>query len=172
MRVQLATLFAIVTMVVTARAEEFGQRTTPAPKPLQVVDLRCEYQVNPLGIDVQHPRLNWRLKSDLRGQQQLAYRILVASSIELLESGEVDLWDSGRIQSSRTIHVSYEGRSLGSAATMLLEGRGVACPWWRCGGPERDGLVGNGDYRSGPMAGGSGSTTGERFRTTTPSISK
>ena len=115
MRIHLATLLAIVTTVVTARAEECRQRTTSAPKPLQVVDLRCEYRVNPLGIDVQHPRLSWRLQSDLRGQQQLAYRILVASSIELLESNEVDLWDSGRIESSRTIHVSYEGRPLGSA---------------------------------------------------------
>jgi len=45
---------------------------------LRVDDLRCEYLVNPLGIDVTRPRLSWKLESidaKARGQGQTAYRI-------------------------------------------------------------------------------------------------
>src|SRR3989304_3046955 len=49
--------------------------------PLSPTDLRCEYLVNPLGIDVVRPRLSWRLESakpDARGQRQAAYQVLAA----------------------------------------------------------------------------------------------
>jgi len=42
--------------------------------------LRCEYLVNPNGIDVGKPRLSWILDSDGRGQKQSAYQIIVADS--------------------------------------------------------------------------------------------
>ena len=35
---------------------------------LSVQRLRCEYQNDPLGIDVTKPRLNWIVQSDERGQ--------------------------------------------------------------------------------------------------------
>ena len=47
---------------------------------LSVSDPRCEYRVNPLGIDASQPRLGWRLASDVRAQRQAAYQILVGSS--------------------------------------------------------------------------------------------
>ena len=31
---------------------------------LSVTDLRCEYRTNPLGIDLEQPRLSWILKSE------------------------------------------------------------------------------------------------------------
>ncbi len=42
--------------------------------------LRCEYLINPLGIDAARPHLGWILASHERGQKQTAYQILVASS--------------------------------------------------------------------------------------------
>ena len=42
-------------------------------------NLRCEYLVNPLGIDAGSPRLSWVLSSRQRGESQTAYQILVAS---------------------------------------------------------------------------------------------
>ena len=44
--------------------------------------LNCEYAVDPVGIDVRHPRFSWLLRSDERSQMQSAYRIWVASSKE------------------------------------------------------------------------------------------
>jgi alpha-L-rhamnosidase len=77
-------------------------------------DLRCEYQTNPLGIDVEKPRLSWHIESDVRGQSQAAYQILVASSVEQLEQNQGDLWDTGRVDSDETLHIEYEGEPLES----------------------------------------------------------
>ena len=91
-----------------------------APGGAAVVDLRCEYRTNPLGIDTLRPRLFWRLESDERGQRQMAYRVLVASAADLLAADGGDLWDSGRVESDETIQVEYAGRPLAS---------GQACFW-------------------------------------------
>jgi alpha-L-rhamnosidase len=79
--------------------------------------LRCEYLVDPLGIDEPRPRLSWRLESKRRGTWQGAYRVLVASSPDLLVKegeGAGDLWDSGQIQSDQSTHVAYGGKVLSS----------------------------------------------------------
>jgi alpha-L-rhamnosidase len=38
----------------------------------EVKNLRCEYQVNPIGIDVTSPRLSWNILSSDRGDYQQA----------------------------------------------------------------------------------------------------
>jgi len=76
--------------------------------------LRCEYLVNPLGIDELSPRLSWLLESGRRGARQVAYRVRVASSASPLAAGATDLWDSGRVESAQTAHVVYAGRPLRS----------------------------------------------------------
>ena len=48
--------------------------------PIRVARIRTEYRTNPVGIDVKQPRFDWWLASDLRGQKQTAYQILVATS--------------------------------------------------------------------------------------------
>ncbi len=81
---------------------------------LEPQDLRCEYLVNPLGIDVVEPRLSWTLQSGQRGQTQTAYRILVASSPKLLDKDTGDLWDSGKVVSDQSNQIAYAGRPLES----------------------------------------------------------
>jgi len=83
-------------------------------KLLQVADLRCEYRDQPLGIDHPAPRLSWILNSEIRGQKQIAYRILVAGSMKALQDGNGDLWDSGKVVSARSLSVVYAGRKLRS----------------------------------------------------------
>lgn len=81
---------------------------------LRVVYLRCEYLVNPLGIDERSPRLSWQLESSRRSARQVAYRLRVASSPELLANGKADFLDTGRIDSNQTAHIAYAGRPLRS----------------------------------------------------------
>ena len=81
---------------------------------ITAMDLRCEYVARPMGIDIPQPRLSWTLWSDERGQRQTAYRILVASTPELLEQDRADLWDTGKVGSDRTCHVAYGGKPLRS----------------------------------------------------------
>ena len=76
--------------------------------------LRCEYRLNPLGIDVPRPRLSWILESNRRGQMQTAYQVLAATSEENLKLNKADLWDSGKINSDQSNQIVYRGKPLKS----------------------------------------------------------
>lgn len=79
-----------------------------------IIHLRCEYLVDPLGIDETSPRLSWLLETSRRGARQVAYRVRVASMPEKLAAGHADRWDSGRVESAETTHIVYAGRPLQS----------------------------------------------------------
>ncbi len=81
-----------------------------------VADLRCEYLSNPLGIDAVQPHLSWSIDSEVRGERQTAYQILVASEPELLKKNKGDLWDSGKVISDESVCVPYAGVPLKSRA--------------------------------------------------------
>lgn len=74
--------------------------------------LRCEYRVNPQGIDESQPRLTWLVDSEKRGGKQTAYQILVATSADLLRQNTGDLWDSGKVSSGQTANLVYAGKPL------------------------------------------------------------
>ena len=88
-----------------------GCAPTQQLKP-EVINLRCEYLSNPVGMDVLNPRLSWQMKKDIRGARQTAYRILVATTDELLSKNSADLWDSGKTDSGQSIQVVYNGKPL------------------------------------------------------------
>ena len=94
-----------------------------APSVPRPVGLRCEYRVDPLGVGERVPRLSWTLESEERGQVQSAFRILVAASEGDLEAEENLLWDSGRVESGRTIGVEYEGEALRSGSQCVWKVR-------------------------------------------------
>lgn len=83
-------------------------------KELTPVALRCEYRVNPQGVDEAQPRLTWRVEASARGAKQTAYQILVASSGAGLAANVGDLWDSGRVEGDQMVNVVYSGKPLGS----------------------------------------------------------
>lgn len=76
--------------------------------------LRCEYRVNPLGIDTVEPRLSWILESKQRAWAQSAYQISVASSEGNLVQDKGTLWDSGKVTSDQSNQVVYKGKPLQS----------------------------------------------------------
>ena len=78
------------------------------------VHLRCEYLVNPLGIDQSSPRLSWQSDNFERNWKQAAYQIFVASSAEQLGGGNADVWDSGRRESDESVEIAYAGPGLES----------------------------------------------------------
>jgi|TARA_Y100000310_G_scaffold169868_2_gene170075 alpha-L-rhamnosidase len=73
---------------------------------------RCEYEINPIGIDVRNPRLGWQLVSARRETLQSAYRILVADSLVKIEQDIGNLWDSQRVSSDRSNQIEYAGSDL------------------------------------------------------------
>ena len=96
-------------------------------------NLKCEYLVNPIGIDTISPRFSWLLIHEERNQKQIAYQILVASNKELLKSNTGDLWDSGKIESDLHFNVIYDGISLKSDSTYFW-----IVKWWDKHGVESD----------------------------------
>ncbi len=58
---------------------------------MNAIRLRCEYLKNPLGIDLQQPRLMWNCEG---GVKQTAYQIITEN------------WDSGKVESS-SMHTVY-----------------------------------------------------------------
>lgn len=104
--------------------------------------LRTEYKVNPY-LDVAKPRLSWELESNTPGQLQTAYRVLVASSPQLLEQGQGDLWDSGKIESDATNQIEYEGAEIAAKTRVYWKvqswdkdgqpGEWSDVAWWETG---------------------------------------
>ncbi|MBF4470508.1 glycoside hydrolase family 78 protein [Flavobacterium sp. HJJ] len=83
-----------------------------AQNKISVTNLQCEMLNNPEGIDVLKPRLSWQMKSDENAVKQTAYQILVASTLENLNANKADLWDSGKVQSSESVNIIYNGKKL------------------------------------------------------------
>ncbi len=81
---------------------------------MAVKNLSCEYLTDPNGIDETEPQLSWQMISDIRGQKQTAYHLLVASSREELAKEKGDLWDSGKIKSGKSRLIEYSGKALQS----------------------------------------------------------
>ena len=98
--------FVLGTVLVASFASAAGA-LTPA-------DLRTEWLVDPQAVEAAKPRLSWRVESDLRGDRQTAYRVLVASSAEALARDEGDLWDPGEVTSNETLGIVYEGTPVAS----------------------------------------------------------
>ncbi|PWB26228.1 glycoside hydrolase family 78 protein [Flavobacterium sp. HTF] len=83
-----------------------------AQSKISVVDLKCEMLNNPEGIDVLQPRLSWQIKADVNEVKQTAYHIIVASTLENLNTNNADLWDSGKVESNESVTIIYKGKTL------------------------------------------------------------
>jgi alpha-L-rhamnosidase len=79
---------------------------------LKVSQLTCEYRINPVGTDVLQPRLSWKLESSRRSVKQAAYQIQVTTDESTFEGALV--WDSGKVASDQSVHVTYQGKPLQS----------------------------------------------------------
>ena len=71
---------------------------------VSLYDLTVEYRHNPIGTDEVQPRFSWKLRSDLQGACQKAYRVVLR--------GGNTLWDTGRVESNQSILVEYLGPAL------------------------------------------------------------
>ncbi len=122
-------LLALPSGVATFSADTIAEKTA-----FSAQELRCEYLSNPLGIDVLKPRLSWILSPAENVSSQSAYRILVASTPEILQKEQGDLWDSGRVASGQNTWIEYGGKDLASGQracwkVRVWSDRGKASSW-------------------------------------------
>ena len=123
MKAVAAGVLALLTLIVAGVVS--GQAT------YSVEGLRCEYLSNPLGIDVEKPRLSWLLTPGPRGRQQDAYQVLVASSQASLQQNKGDVWDSGKTAPGRPRSLLYAGRALTTGMRV----------WWKVRAWDHEGRV-------------------------------
>ena len=76
-----------------------------------ITKLQTEFMNNPMGIDVPQPRFSWAMQADNYGATQTAYRIVVSSSVELLNQGTY-LFDTGKVNSPFSVGIKYNGEAL------------------------------------------------------------
>jgi len=121
--------------------------TLSCARAVTVGELRCEFLKTPLGIDNVNPALSWTIQDERRGVTQVGYRLLVASSKEMLAENRGDLWDSGEVASDQSHLVTYAGKVLRSrqrcfwkvlvktvAANGKSDSSGWSAPsWWEMG---------------------------------------
>ncbi len=88
---------------------------TDAPPPPEVqadtvlYDLRCEDMVAPIGVDVPAPGFSWKMRSDILGQHQTAYRI------EVLAPDGAVMWNSGKVEDGDSVDILYAGEALAAS---------------------------------------------------------
>jgi alpha-L-rhamnosidase len=108
-------ILGLIVLMLLGGATLLTRAAAPQAGAIQAVDLRCDYFVDPVGIDDVNPRLSWKLTTldvNRRGLSQSAYQVLVASERSLLAQNRGDLWDSAQVASDRSIHVPYQGKPL------------------------------------------------------------
>jgi len=95
-------LFLMLGVLLSLSFSLFAQTST------EVLRLRTEYLRNPIGIDVKTPRFSWELSAIARGAKQSAYEIIVSTD----KAGANVFWNSGRIESDKSINNMYAGSPL------------------------------------------------------------
>jgi alpha-L-rhamnosidase len=65
---------------------------------------------SPIGLDDQNPSFSWNINCDCYNLKQTHYQIKV--STDKFDSKENLIWDSGKIESSNSIRIRYDGSSL------------------------------------------------------------
>jgi len=78
-------------------------------EPLQILRLHCEKAEDASRTGTNLHQFSWIAASKERGAHQIAYQLEVASTAEKLENGTIDLWNSGRVASGKTLYIPFEG---------------------------------------------------------------
>lgn len=107
--VQYTTLFLFTLFLIACAVQPPSNTQVSQPERLAV----SEGFVNPIGFYDVSPSFSWVLPSDSSIKRQSRYRIVAASSPDLLPDN-ADLWNSNVVISDRTTFVPYNGVPLSS----------------------------------------------------------
>ena len=85
--------------------------TSLAAQPIQLTNLKCDYLVNPVGIDNVHPGFTWQIADADKGVFQKAYQIVVGTDSSGVASRKGNAWQTNKIDSAGNL-VVYQGKAL------------------------------------------------------------
>jgi len=94
----------------------------------------CEYKAEPICIDTVNPRFSWIISSKIRNNYQTAYQILISKDSENIKKEVGEVWNSGKVQSNRTVNIEYKGYQLESCTkyywkVRIWDSKGVVTPY-------------------------------------------
>ena len=75
-----------------------------------ITELEVDKLINPLGLDSKNPDFSWIIKSEDYNLNQTHYQVFVATDRTF--SNKSLVWDSGKVNSSESVYVNYQGKSL------------------------------------------------------------
>lgn len=73
--------------------------------------LKCEYLVDPIGIDAPSPRFTWQLDDGRSGAIQTAYQIITGTDSIEVSKGQGNSWQTGKVASGHNLAI-YQGQQL------------------------------------------------------------
>ena len=76
-------------------------------KMFRIREIHIEEMTTPMGIDVERPVFSWILETEENNMAQKSVRIQVGTV-----PGGNDCWDSGRMNTDRSIGIRYAGQKL------------------------------------------------------------
>jgi alpha-L-rhamnosidase len=118
---------------------------------LSVQNMTVELRSNPLGLDVDHPRLSWQLASNVNHVRQTAYQIIVAKTLRGLKSGQDMVWNTGKVESDRSVLIPYRGTDLNTRQTYYWKVKvwtNKGTTDWSPAGQWTMGLTGSADWHA------------------------
>ncbi len=84
-----------------------------AAQDFSVVNPRCEYRDEPLGINTLTPRFSWQISARDRGFLQSAYELIVGDDRAAVAAGRGNLWRV-KAKGAESLHIPYAGKALES----------------------------------------------------------
>lgn len=89
-----------------------------ASKQTEITNLKTNYIRNPIGVDDESILFSWQMDSEEQDKSQSAYRITVYECDQGNReqddaiASEICVWDSGKVESSLSVAIPYEGEPL------------------------------------------------------------
>ena len=74
----------------------------------EIYNLTVDNVECPVGVDHPTPLFSWKTRSDKTGWTQTAYQLVV-------KSGNMTVWDSGKVKSNNSVSIEYGGKTLTSS---------------------------------------------------------
>ncbi len=106
--------FLLVLMIISVKYSRLDAQTSVVTSGMRTGKLTCEYMEAPLGIDIASPRFGWTLLSGGRSAEQRGYELLVSSDRDGILRLHGDMWASGKVDTSQSLHIVYSGKPLKS----------------------------------------------------------
>jgi alpha-L-rhamnosidase len=79
-------------------------------QPTTITQLEVDKLINPVGLDTKNPDFSWIIKSEDFNVNQTHYQLFVAT--DKVFSNKSLVWDSGKVTSSESLYVKYQGKPL------------------------------------------------------------